>query len=79
MCLPGRNEVKVVIETLKETSSDGERLDFLTKANVMGKFDDPNVVYMEGVITRSIPNMILTELIPNGSLLDFLKVSGCKL
>lgn len=40
----------------------------------MGQFDDPNVIYMEGVVTKYTPIMILTEYMANGSLDKFLKV-----
>lgn len=41
----------------------------------MGQFDDPNVIYLEGVVTRSNPIMIVTEFMENGSLDSFLRVS----
>jgi len=41
----------------------------------MGQFDDPNVIYLEGVITKSNPIMIVTEFMENGSLDIFLRVS----
>ena len=40
----------------------------------MGQFDHPNVIRLEGVVTRSRPFMIITEYMENGSLDAFLRV-----
>lgn len=40
----------------------------------MGQFDDPNVIFLEGVVTKWNPIMIVTELMENGSLDIFLRV-----
>jgi len=64
----------VAIKTLKAGASDKNRLDFLTEASIMGQFDDANVIYLEGVVTRSHPIMIVTEFMENGSLDSFLRV-----
>jgi len=72
--IPDRNELVVAIKTLKSGTSDKNRLDFLTEASIMGQFDDPNVIYLEGVVTRSHPIMIVTEYMENGSLDTFLRV-----
>lgn len=41
----------------------------------MGQFDHPNVIHLEGVVTKSSPVMIITEFMENGSLDTFLRVS----
>lgn len=41
----------------------------------MGQFDHPNVIYLQGVVTRSNPVMIITEYMENGSLDTFLRVN----
>ena len=51
--IPGKLEMIVAIKTLKAGASDKNRLDFLTEASIMGQFDDPNVIYLEGVVTKS--------------------------
>ena len=51
--LPGKPDLPVAIKTLKAGASDKNRLDFLTEASIMGQFDDPNVIYLEGVVTKS--------------------------
>lgn len=72
----GKAELSVAIKTLKAGASDKNRLDFLTEASIMGQFDDPNVIYLEGVVTKSNPIMIVTEFMENGSMDTFLRVSA---
>ncbi len=76
--LPEHEDKKVAIKTLKAGTSDKNRLDFLTEASIMGQFYNPNVIYLEGVVTKSNPIMIVTEFMENGSLDTFLRVSGHK-
>lgn len=71
--IPGRPEMSVAIKTLKPGATDKNRLDFLTEASIMGQFDDPNVIFLEGVMTKSHPIMIVTEYMANGSLDTFLR------
>jgi len=73
---PTNAEMTVAIKTLKPGASEKSVLDFLTEASVMGQFDDPNVIYLQGVVTRCTPIMIITEFMPNGSLDRFLRVCG---
>lgn len=40
----------------------------------MGQFDHPNIIHLEGVVTKSSPVMIITEFMENGSLDSFLRV-----
>ncbi len=74
MRVPMKGELTVAIKTLKAGASDKNRLDFLTEASIMGQFDDPNVIYLEGVVTKSNPIMIVTEYMENGSMDSFLRV-----
>ncbi|CAL1543321.1 unnamed protein product [Lymnaea stagnalis] len=71
--MPGRPEMTVAIKTLKPGATEKNRLDFLTEASIMGQFDDPNVIFLEGVVTKSNPIMIVTEYMANGSLDTFLR------
>uniref|UniRef100_A0A8C9FQ96 Protein kinase domain-containing protein n=1 Tax=Pavo cristatus TaxID=9049 RepID=A0A8C9FQ96_PAVCR len=45
-----------------------QRRDFLSEASIMGQFDHPNVIHLEGVVTKSSPVMIITEFMENGSI-----------
>lgn len=40
----------------------------------MGQFEHPNVIFLQGVVTKSNPVMIITEYMENGSLDTFLRV-----
>uniref|UniRef100_A0A7N9AP12 Ephrin type-A receptor 7 n=1 Tax=Mastacembelus armatus TaxID=205130 RepID=A0A7N9AP12_9TELE len=52
--LPGKRDVSVAIKTLKVGYTEKQRRDFLCEASIMGQFDHPNVVHLEGVVTRGI-------------------------
>ncbi|XP_066297726.1 ephrin type-B receptor 3-like [Branchiostoma lanceolatum] len=63
----------VAIKTLKPGSTDKMKDDFLTEASIMGQFNDPNIIKLQGVITKSQPVMIVTDYMENGSLDTFLR------
>ncbi|XP_059609674.1 ephrin type-B receptor 1-B isoform X4 [Phlebotomus argentipes] len=71
-------DIDVAIKTLKPGSTEKARCDFLTEASIMGQFDHPNVIYLQGVVTRSNPVMIITEYMENGSLDTFLRANDGK-
>ncbi|XP_060764840.1 ephrin type-A receptor 5 isoform X2 [Neoarius graeffei] len=71
--LPGKREIVVAIKTLKAGYTEKQRRDFLAEASIMGQFDHPNIIHLEGVVTKSKPVMIITEYMENGSLDTFLK------
>uniref|UniRef100_A0A673IAE2 receptor protein-tyrosine kinase n=1 Tax=Sinocyclocheilus rhinocerous TaxID=307959 RepID=A0A673IAE2_9TELE len=59
--LPGKRDVSVAIKTLKVGYTEKQRRDFLCEASIMGQFDHPNVVHLEGVVTRGgKPTIIIT-------------------
>nr|KAF6431138.1 EPH receptor A5 [Rousettus aegyptiacus] len=70
---PGKRELPVAIKTLKVGYTEKQRRDFLGEASIMGQFDHPNIIHLEGVVTKSKPVMIVTEYMENGSLDTFLK------
>uniref|UniRef100_A0A3B4WXI7 receptor protein-tyrosine kinase n=1 Tax=Seriola lalandi dorsalis TaxID=1841481 RepID=A0A3B4WXI7_SERLL len=72
----GRREVLVAVKTLRWGASDRERGMFLSEAGVLGQFDHPNVLKLEGVVTRSPPERIITEFMENGPLDAFLRNEG---
>uniref|UniRef100_W5N891 receptor protein-tyrosine kinase n=1 Tax=Lepisosteus oculatus TaxID=7918 RepID=W5N891_LEPOC len=73
--VPGRKENYVAIKTLKGGYTDKQRRDFLSEASIMGQFEHPNIIRLEGVITASCPVMILTEYMENGALDSFLRLN----
>lgn len=48
----GKREIYVAIKSLKAGYSDKQRRDFLSEASIMGQFDHPNIIRLEGVVTR---------------------------
>ncbi|XP_014346865.1 ephrin type-B receptor 3 isoform X2 [Latimeria chalumnae] len=73
--LPGRRELFVAIKTLKVGYTERQRRDFLSEASIMGQFDHPNIIHLEGVVTKSRPVMIVTEFMENGALDSFLRLN----
>ncbi|MFT7808035.1 ephrin type-A receptor 6-like, partial [Arapaima gigas] len=70
---PGKKEIPVAIKTLKGGYVERQRRDFLREASIMGQFDHPNIIRLEGVVTKSRPVMIVVEYMENGSLDSFLR------
>ncbi|XP_078281259.1 ephrin type-A receptor 8 isoform X2 [Rhinoraja longicauda] len=71
--LPAKREIPVALKTLKVGYSEKQRCDFLSEASIMGQFDHPNIIRLEGVVTRNKPVMIVTDYMENGSLDSFLR------
>ena len=42
----------------------------------MGQFEHPNVIFLQGMVTKATPVVIITEYMENGSLEHCLNVSG---
>ena len=64
---PKGEEIEVAVKTLKEGSTEQDRVKFLQEAAIMGQFKHPNVVRMYGVITEGEPvsstdRIIMAEL-----------------
>ncbi|XP_045884522.1 ephrin type-A receptor 2a [Micropterus dolomieu] len=73
MKTPGRGEIAVAIKTLKPGYSEKQRQDFLSEASIMGQFSHPNIIRLEGVVTKFKHAMIVTEYMENGALDTYLK------
>uniref|UniRef100_A0A8C7EYZ5 Ephrin type-A receptor 6 n=1 Tax=Oncorhynchus kisutch TaxID=8019 RepID=A0A8C7EYZ5_ONCKI len=50
--IPGKREIAVAIKTLKGGYVERQRRDFLREASIMGQFDHPNIIRLEGVVTK---------------------------
>lgn len=73
MKTPRQGEVAVAIKTLKLGYSEKQRQDFLSEASIMGQFSHPNIIRLEGVVTKFKHAMIVTEYMENGALDTYLK------
>lgn len=63
--------IPVAVKTLKEGSMDPN--DFLAEAQVMKELRHENLIKLYAVCTQQEPILIVTELMRNGCLLDYLK------
>ncbi|XP_068449953.1 ephrin type-A receptor 2a [Clinocottus analis] len=70
---PKRGDVAVAIKTLKPGYSEKQRQEFLGEASIMGQFSHPNIIRLEGVVTKFKHAMIVTEYMENGALDTYLK------
>jgi ephrin-B len=61
LSVPDRNDMLVAIKTLKPGSSDKAKVDFLTEASIMGQFEHPNVIFLQGVVTKVRTSLFLTD------------------
>jgi len=64
----------VAVKTLKEETMCLD--DFLEEATIMKEMKHPNLVQLLGVCTREPPYYIITEYMPKGNLLDYLRASA---
>ena len=55
----------------QEETTDAQ--EFLKEANVMKRVKHPNLVQLLGVCTKELPFFIITEYMPKGNLLDYLR------
>lgn len=51
--IPGRMDIAVAIKTLKGGYMDQQRREFLREASIMGQFNNPNIIRLDGVVTKS--------------------------
>uniref|UniRef100_H2YLJ4 receptor protein-tyrosine kinase n=1 Tax=Ciona savignyi TaxID=51511 RepID=H2YLJ4_CIOSA len=71
--ISGKTSIPVAVKRLKEGASLIDHTNFLREACTMAQFDHPNIIQLKGVVTKSIPAMIITEFMENGSLDKFLQ------
>uniref|UniRef100_A0A8D8PNT9 Insulin-like receptor n=2 Tax=Cacopsylla melanoneura TaxID=428564 RepID=A0A8D8PNT9_9HEMI len=65
------------IKMVKQAATKEDKTEFLNEANIMKAFDANHVVKLLGVVSVGEPTMILMELMPRGSLLNYL--DSCRL
>ena len=46
----GRKEIEVAVKTIKNGSSEEDRVKFLQEAAIMGQFHHPNIVKILGIV-----------------------------
>ena len=65
-------EVAVAVKTLKAGSSFDQKIDFLSEAEMMKRFEHPNVVQLFGVCTKHEPVWMVMEYMLYGDLKTYL-------
>jgi fyn-related kinase len=66
-----KSKTPVAVKTLKFESMEVK--EFMSEAQIMKTLRHKNLVQLYGVCTRGLPIYIITELMKNGSLLDYLR------
>ncbi|XP_077986365.1 uncharacterized protein LOC144440827 [Glandiceps talaboti] len=66
-----RHNKTIAVKTLKEETMQMD--EFMKEASVMKEIKHPNLVQLLGVCTREPPFYIITEFMPHGNLLDYLR------
>ena len=66
------SQVAVAVKTLKTGSTVEEKIDFLSEADMMKRFDHRNVVKLLGVCTRNEPVYTVMEFMLYGDLKTYL-------
>uniref|UniRef100_F6ZB89 receptor protein-tyrosine kinase n=1 Tax=Ciona intestinalis TaxID=7719 RepID=F6ZB89_CIOIN len=77
--LTGKTTTSVAVKRLKHGASLIDHTNFLREACTMAQFKDPNIIQLKGVVTKSIPAMIITEFMEHGSLDKFLQARSGQL
>lgn len=70
--LPEQGWVPVAVKTLKKGSTTEEKLDFLSEAEVMKRFEHKNIVKLLGVCTKEEPIYTIMEFMLYGDLKTYL-------
>lgn len=77
---PTKREVCVAIKTLKAGFTEQQRRDFLSEASIMGQFDHPNIIRLEGVVTMcESPPLFFSILLNHFSTFIVLHTYTCML
>ena len=61
-------QVAVAVKTMKEGSTVDEKIDFLSEAEMMKRFEHKNIVRLVGVCTRQEPIYTIMEFMLYGDL-----------
>ncbi|KAH8272632.1 hypothetical protein KR044_001980, partial [Drosophila immigrans] len=63
----------VAVKTCRMTLPDEQKRKFLQEGRILKQYDHPNVVKLIGICVQKQPIMIVMELVPGGSLLNYLR------
>jgi len=69
----------VAVKTCKVTLPDEQKKKFLQEGRILKQYEHPNIVRFIGICVQKQPIMIVMELVPGGSLLNYLRTNADKL
>lgn len=67
------SKVEVAVKTCRMTLPDEQKRKFLQEGRILKQYDHPNIVKLIGICVQKQPIMIVMELVPGGSLLNYLR------
>ncbi|XP_022919604.1 tyrosine-protein kinase Fer isoform X2 [Onthophagus taurus] len=70
---------EVAVKTCRVTLPDEHKKKFLQEGRILKQYDHPNIVKLIGICVQKQPIMIVMELVPGGSLLNFLRKKASSL
>ena len=65
--------VAAAVKTCRHTLPDEQKKKFLQEGRILKQYEHPNVVRLIGICVQKQPIMIVMELVPGGSLLNYLR------
>jgi tyrosine-protein kinase Fer len=68
--------LSVAVKTCKVTLPEEQKKKFLQEGRILKQYDHPNIVRFIGICVQKQPIMIVMELVPGGSLLNYLRNNG---
>lgn len=73
------SNLAVAVKTCKVTLPDEQKKKFLQEGRILKQYEHPNIVRFIGICVQKQPIMIVMELVPGGSLLNYLRTNADKL
>lgn len=67
------SKLEVAVKTCRLTLPDEQKRKFLQEGRILKQYDHPNIVKLIGICVQKQPIMIVMELVPGGSLLNYLR------
>ena len=71
--------VLTAVKTCRHTLPDEQKKKFLQEGRILKQYEHPNVVRFIGICVQKQPIMIVMELVPGGSLLNYLRQKNVQL
>ncbi|XP_022701492.1 tyrosine-protein kinase Fer-like isoform X3 [Varroa jacobsoni] len=73
------SRLNVAVKTCRVNLPEEQKKKFLSEGRILKQYDHPNIVRFIGICVQKQPIMIVMELVPGGSLLNYLRREGQRL